>query len=106
MMGRAPLSITLKWWLLSIAAIGACGISLFFGAAELSPNQITQCLLGQCDNPTESLIFWQIRVPRIAVGFLVGIGLAVAGATLQNVTRNSLTDPYLFGVVATEINRG
>lgn len=100
MMGRAPLSITLKWWLLSIAAIGACGISLFFGAAELSPNQITQCLLGQCDNPTESLIFWQIRVPRIAIGFLVGIGLAVAGATLQNVTRNSLTDPYLFGVVA------
>ena len=34
------------------------------------------------------------------MGFLVGAGLAVAGATLQNITRNGLADPYLFGVVS------
>jgi iron complex transport system permease protein len=36
----------------------------------------------------------------VFVGFLVGAGLAVAGATLQNITRNGLADPYLFGVVS------
>jgi iron complex transport system permease protein len=46
------------------------------------------------------MIFWEIRAPRVFVGFLVGAGLAVAGATLQNITRNGLADPYLFGVVS------
>lgn len=89
-----------KWYLLGFAAFFACIVSLFFGAADLSASSIVQCVVSQCGSPTDEIIFWQIRVPRIAVGFLVGVGLAVAGATLQNVTRNSLTDPYLFGVVA------
>ncbi|MCC2606759.1 FecCD family ABC transporter permease [Planctobacterium marinum] len=90
----------IKWALLIALAILTSVTSLFFGAAELSASSITQCLFQQCETATEELIFWQIRAPRVAVGFLVGVGLAIAGATLQNVTRNSLTDPYLFGVVA------
>ena len=90
----------LLWVLLSAVALVASGLSLLYGAAELSAANVWACLVDECASPTDTLIFWQIRVPRVAVGFLVGVGLAVAGATLQNVTRNSLTDPYLFGVVA------
>lgn len=89
-----------KWIVLLSLAIVVPVLSLYFGAAHLSVADVNQCLLSNCSNATDSLIFWEIRAPRIAVGFLVGAGLAVAGATLQNVTRNSLTDPYLFGVVA------
>ena len=89
-----------RWWCLQGISLIAVFVSLFFGAAQLSSEQVLGCLLNQCQDPTTDLIFWQIRAPRVAVGFLVGAGLAVAGATLQNVTRNSLTDPYLFGVVA------
>ena len=94
------MSAQFKWYGMAFVAFTSCVLALFFGAAELPPERIVQCVVSECANATDSLIFWQIRVPRVAVGFLVGVGLAVAGATLQNVTRNSLTDPYLFGVVA------
>lgn len=45
----------------------------------------------------ESLV-WDLRLPRVLMAALVGAGLAVCGATLQAVTRNSLADPYLLGV--------
>jgi len=45
-------------------------------------------------------IFWQIRVPRVAAGFLGGAGLAVGGAVFQAVFRNALATPYILGVAA------
>ncbi|MEX5635120.1 FecCD family ABC transporter permease [Parafrankia sp. FMc2] len=43
-------------------------------------------------------IIWQVRTPRVLLAFVVGAGLAVAGATLQAVVRNPLADPYVLGV--------
>lgn len=43
-------------------------------------------------------ILWQIRMPRVVLGALVGATLAVAGAAYQGVFRNPLADPYLLGV--------
>lgn len=74
--------------------------ALFFGAEDFSSTQLVQCITQGCQDPVNSMIFWEIRAPRVFVGFLVGAGLAVAGATLQNITRNGLADPYLFGVVS------
>ena len=74
--------------------------ALFFGAADLSNTQLIRCITQGCQDPVNNMIFWEIRAPRVFVGFLVGAGLAVAGATLQNITRNGLADPYLFGVVS------
>lgn len=45
----------------------------------------------------DSLI-WDLRVPRVLLAALVGAALAVCGAVLQSITRNSLADPYLLGV--------
>jgi len=39
-----------------------------------------------------------LRIPRAILGAFLGAGLAVTGAVLQNITRNPLADPYLFGV--------
>ena len=50
--------------------------------------------------PTEEAILWEIRVPRVVLGALVGAMLALAGATYQGVFRNPLADPYLLGVAA------
>ena len=43
-------------------------------------------------------ILWDIRLPRVAMGIVVGATLAVAGAAYQAVFRNPLADPYLLGV--------
>ncbi|MDE0160377.1 MAG: iron ABC transporter permease [Acidimicrobiaceae bacterium] len=42
----------------------------------------------------------QIRLPRVALGLLVGATLAVSGATYQGAFRNPLADPYLLGIAA------
>lgn len=43
-------------------------------------------------------ILWQIRLPRVVLGVLVGATLAAAGTAYQGVFRNPLADPYLLGV--------
>jgi len=47
-----------------------------------------------------SAIVWQIRLPRVILGALVGAMLAGGGAAYQGVFRNPLADPYLLGVAA------
>ena len=48
----------------------------------------------------ETDILWQIRIPRVVLGALVGATLALAGAAYQGVFRNALADPFLLGVAA------
>lgn len=47
----------------------------------------------------ESILF-QIRMPRMVLGMLVGGSLGMAGASYQGVFRNPLADPYFLGVSA------
>ena len=49
---------------------------------------------------TESTIVFELRLPRVVLGAVVGGMLAVAGAAYQGVFRNPLADPYLLGVAA------
>jgi iron complex transport system permease protein len=43
---------------------------------------------------------WQLRLPRVALGAVVGAALAISGALLQGMLRNPLVDPFLTGVSA------
>ena len=45
-------------------------------------------------------IIWQVRMPRVVLGGLVGGMLAVAGSSYQGVFRNPLVDPYLLGAAS------
>ena len=45
-------------------------------------------------------IVWQIRMPRVVLGGLVGGMLSIAGASYQGVFRNPLVDPYLLGAAS------
>ncbi|WP_096393746.1 iron ABC transporter permease [Halorubrum trapanicum] len=46
----------------------------------------------------ETLIVWNIRLPRVLVAVVVGMNLAVSGAIFQAVTRNELASPFILGV--------
>ncbi len=48
----------------------------------------------------DAAIIWQIRLPRVILGVLVGSMLAGGGAAYQGIFRNPLADPYLLGVAA------
>jgi iron complex transport system permease protein len=45
----------------------------------------------------EGGVILRLRLPRVALGILVGGTLAVSGAVFQGVLRNPLADPYILG---------
>jgi iron complex transport system permease protein len=75
-------------------------LSMGFGTAELGYSALWQCVTEQCERSIYHTILMDIRLPRVLMGFFAGFSLAAAGALMQNVTRNPLADPYLFGIVA------
>jgi iron complex transport system permease protein len=48
----------------------------------------------------DDAILWELRLPRVILGAIVGGTLAAAGAAYQGVFRNPLADPYLLGAAA------
>jgi iron complex transport system permease protein len=47
---------------------------------------------------TITVIVWNVRLPRVLAGVMVGMNLSISGAIFQAVTRNELASPYLLGV--------
>lgn len=43
-------------------------------------------------------IIFLLRLPRIALAILAGVGLAVSGAVMQSLTRNYLVSPFTLGI--------
>jgi iron complex transport system permease protein len=82
---------------LAAAALAAAALGIVLGAAPLGPRGLLDALLRRGD-PMSVGIVWSLRMPRVALGFVVGGVLAVAGAALQALVRNPLADPYLLGL--------
>lgn len=87
--------------LLAMAALGAA-----WGSVHIPPSAVVRLcwawLTGggmSADWPRSwKTIIFEIRIPRVVLGGLVGATLAVAGAVYQALFRNPLADPYLIGV--------
>ncbi len=79
-------------------------LALKLGAVPISVTDLVVSLariaVGRSDQlPTEyRLIVFDLRLPRILLGSLVGASLSVAGAGFQALLRNPLADPYVLGV--------
>ncbi|MBO0836505.1 MAG: iron ABC transporter permease [Actinobacteria bacterium] len=91
----------------AILLLVAVLIGVAAGPAALSPVQVIEAVAARMPwHPHIGLpaldvaIVWQIRLPRVALGVLVGAILAGGGASYQGIFRNPLADPYLLGVAA------
>ena len=92
-----------RGWLGMAVAVGifvAClHVSLALGPVSLSLGKIWHYVTtGPVNGDPGNTIFWQIRMPRVLLAFLVGAALSVAGVILQDLFLNPLTDPYVTGV--------
>ncbi|MGB6199760.1 MAG: iron ABC transporter permease [Candidatus Acidiferrales bacterium] len=79
-------------------------MALKLGAVPISVSDLIVSLgrlaIGRTDQlPIDyRLIVFDLRLPRIVLGALVGAALSVAGAGYQALLRNPLADPYVLGV--------
>lgn len=56
--------------------------------------------LFQAPAETNEIVVWTLRLPRVLMGVLAGIGLAVAGTAMQGILRNPLASPFTIGISA------
>jgi iron complex transport system permease protein len=108
--GRPP-STHLRWWWV-VGGVVVLGVSVItavmVGPYALSPSAIVRSTLDRVPfvsvdsglSDQGEAILWQIRMPRVVLGVLVGSMLSVAGTAYQGVFRNPLADPYLLGAGA------
>jgi len=79
-----------------LSVIGFYALSI--GPIEISFGDLLKSLVGTPGSMQVDLVIFEIRLPRILLGILVGAGLGVAGAAMQGLFRNPLADPALVGV--------
>ncbi|MGV2984893.1 FecCD family ABC transporter permease [Microbacterium sp. AGC85] len=96
-------SITLG---LTVVLVVTCIVSLASGQYSLSPSEIIGILLHGAGvdapwaspNASDSGVIFNIRLPRLVLGILVGAALAVAGVLMQAIFGNPLADASVVGV--------
>ena len=87
--------------LLAVVLFGVVVISLRVGPYPISIREIVMTLVRgatghRAEIPSDDwLIVFGLRLPRIALGIIVGAALSVAGASFQALLRNPLADPYV-----------
>lgn len=105
----APARIGAVGWLTALGILFVVATAaLLVGSVDLSTGGVIEALLDRLPfvnvdhglTEVEQRLLFELRLPRVVMGGLVGGILAVAGAGYQGVFRNPLADPYLLGVAA------
>ncbi len=78
----------------------AVSISISLGAANISLSTVWEAVFKFNPQLTHHQIIYDLRIPRVLVGALVGAGFAVAGSIMQGMTRNPLVNPSIMGINA------
>jgi iron complex transport system permease protein len=97
-----------RLWLLAAVAFAAASllVGVLVGPVHIGAIDAVRAtfdhVLGRRSplSQADDAILWQLRLPRVLLGAIVGATLAAAGAAYQGVFRNPLADPYLLGAAA------
>ncbi len=96
---RGPAGLAVAGLLLVAAAAWAAVV----GPVSIPLDEVVRLLLGgeaHGGAVDHGAVLWAVRLPRIALGMLVGAALASGGAALQGLFRNPLADPYVLGIAS------
>jgi iron complex transport system permease protein len=106
-LGPSPGRATLALGLGALLVVVAASVAVAVGTSGVGPDRALAIVvhrltgIGTVTWPaTAETIVWELRLPRVVAGIVVGAGLACAGAVFQAVLRNPLADPYIVGTAA------
>lgn len=95
--------------ILFIVLIFSVGLFSTIGSANISVADVFKVIgskvpliknnidISEITKSQESII-WNIRLPRVLLGVLVGASLSMAGASFQGMFKNPMADPYVIGI--------
>lgn len=94
-----PLQKLRMVWIISMAVLLVMSslVSLMIGQVSFSFSEIWQGIVTSDDSLARRIV-WDLRIPRVLIGIIVGMCLGVSGTILQSVMRNPLADPGIIGV--------
>ncbi len=95
---HASLRLFVSAPLLVLVLVGTVVIGVGMGPVFISPADGYRATVSPDANPQLHTILWDIRIPRVLLGMLVGAALAVSGAIMQALFANPLAEPYVTGV--------
>lgn len=85
--------------LLAALGLGALVVlAVGVGSSFVPPGRVLAALAGRGE-PTDALIVWTLRMPRVALAALAGAALALAGLLTQRALGNGLAAPSTLGIV-------
>jgi len=84
--------------LLAVGIFGLIVVTLSYGDYFIPYDEIIKCLFFMDIGSTQHVVIWNIRMPRVVAGILVGSALGVSGAVMQSILRNPLASPYTLGI--------
>lgn len=100
-----------NWKVLTILLLVGLVLSVFaavtFGNADISVSEVYRVIgyevfhLDSCKEYASGAIHdvvWLIRLPRVILALVIGIGLSVSGDVMQALVKNPLADPYILGI--------
>ncbi|MES9510081.1 iron ABC transporter permease [Streptomyces sp. NPDC000609] len=82
---------------LTVLLLAAALAGLALGPVRIPPGEVLSTVLGGERTGAYPTIVWEVRLPRVLLGAVVGAGLALSGTVLQALVRNPLADPFLLG---------
>lgn len=94
---RVPIVLSI----LALATFAAMVFGVSVGEYPIPPLDALKTIIGlHSANADYSFIVNMLRLPRVLIALLVGMGLAVSGTILQSLVRNPLAAPGIIGVNA------
>lgn len=72
-------------------------ISMNSGKMNLSPGEVLNVIFGK-GTDRQKLIVFELRLPRIVLAILVGIGMGASGCIMQSLLRNDMASPGTLGI--------
>lgn len=106
-MSKEP-NMKLVLLLLFIGSIISIILAIGIGPVVVHPSTVAKIIMSKLPFVTDFIdpnwtrldenIVWNLRLPRVLLGMLVGASLAVTGVAMQALVRNHLADPFILGV--------
>lgn len=82
----------------------AFAFSMFIGSFPIRPEELLDLLASRAFGHSTTLpevietVIFQVRLPRVLLGMMVGASLSISGAAFQGIFRNPLVSPYILGL--------